>query len=92
MNIRTFPAIAILSLSLGVIPAYQKLESHLTQQPQQKAHDDGNHENDDHDDQDDHNKVDEHESEQAEHHELSHKILVTSPIAKGVSITQQYVC
>ena len=82
MQVRPIPAIAMMSLALVSIPAYQKLEAHL----------EGNH----HDESQSQTYGEEttHETAHHEeaHHEEAHKILVTSPLAKPVTITQQFVC
>ena len=77
MQVRPIPAIAMMSLALVSITAYQKLEAHL----------EGNH----HDESQSQTYGEETTHETA-HHEEAHKILVTSPLAKPVTITQQFVC
>ncbi len=67
----------LVALILGAIPAYQTLEGHLAQSESDSDHEDGGH------------------GEDAAHegnHHVAHKIVVTSPVAKPVTITQQFVC
>ncbi len=73
MQIRPIVALAVMSLTMVSIPAYQKLDAKLM-----------NHEHED-------TQVPPAEHEE-QHHGEAHKILVTSPVAKQVTITQQYVC
>jgi membrane fusion protein (multidrug efflux system) len=78
MSIRPIPALAIISLALVLVPAYQKLEAHLrNSSPEDSPKPEVVHEESHH--------------EELQHKE-SHKILVTSPVSKLVTITQQYVC
>lgn len=73
MQIRPIVALAMMSLALVSIPAYQNLEAHLLNN--------------------DHAGTQLPEPAHEEHtHAEAHKIIVTSPIAKQVTITQQYVC
>ncbi|MEQ9410090.1 MAG: efflux RND transporter periplasmic adaptor subunit [Fuerstiella sp.] len=78
MKIGPIPAIAMMSLTLVLIPAYQKLEGHLEPghhkeaQEEESQHEESHHEEG--------------------HHEAEHKIVVTSPVAKPVTITESFVC
>lgn len=70
------------------VPAYQKLEAHLENSGVKEADaamaESQTSEHADKTEEDNHS----HES----HHEAPHKIIVTSPVSKQVTITQQYVC
>lgn len=78
MQIRPLPALAMMSLALVSVPAYQKLEAQLESSQREESSSDA--------------PVHQNVHEEVAHHEESHKILVTSPVAKQVRITQQYVC
>ncbi len=74
-------------MAFASVPAYQKLEAHLESIGEKDlnsaAHDSSDSKHDEHSTAD-------HQGEDA-HHE-AHKVIVTSPVSKQVTVTQQYVC
>lgn len=84
MSFRPVPTLVLLSMAFVSVPAYQKLEAHLENSGGKEA-----------DAVMTESQTSEHadKSEEGKHsHEATHKIIVTSPVSKQVTITQQYVC
>lgn len=91
MSIRPITVLALLSLAVASVPAYQKLEAHLNsnhqdEQPDQKTPQGTKPGTSEHEGQP------EGDSHREEAHHAAHRIVVTSPVSQQVTVTQQYVC
>ena len=88
MLLRPVPALVLLSMAFVSVPAYQKLEAHLENSSEKEA-DAAKAESQTFEHA---GKSEEGNHREEAHHEATHKIIVTSPVSRQVTVTQQYVC